>query len=69
MKKDTKVAQVAIMQIREERTHVRRAVARKEAKDKRKVAREKTEHVGLVVAKQDTLQRGVKRMATRICTP
>ena len=33
-----------------------------------KVAREKTGHVGLVV-KQDTLQRGVEREATQMCTP
>ena len=46
------------MQIAEGSTHVRSAVARKEAKDNRIVAREKTEPVGLVV-KQDTLQRGV----------
>ena len=42
-KKDTKVAKVAKvakMQTREERTHGRRAVARKEAKDKRKEAKE-----------------------------
>ena len=35
---------------------------------KKKVAREKTEHVGLVV-KQETLQRGVERTATTTCTP
>ena len=46
------------------RTHVRRAVARKEAKSKRKVAREKPEHVGRV-ARQDTLQRGVEKVATK----
>ena len=51
------------MQITEARTHGRRAVARKEAKGKRKVAREKSEHVGFVV-NQDTLQRGVVRAAT-----
>ena len=39
-KKDTEVAMMG------ERTHGRRAVARKEAKGKRKVAREKQEHVG-----------------------
>ena len=41
-KKDTKVAKVAQMQVRGERTHGRRAVARKEAQGKRKVVREKT---------------------------
>ena len=40
----------------EERTHGRKAVARKEAKGKRKVARETQERVGLV-ARQDTLRR------------
>ena len=53
---------VVKMQIREERTHGRKTVVRKEAKRKKKVAGEKTEHVGLVV-KQDTLQRGVERAA------
>ena len=43
-------------------------MARKEAKGKKKVAREKTEHVGLVV-KLETLQRGVERTATTTCTP
>ena len=37
------------MQIREDRTHGRRTVVRKEAKGKGKVAREKTELVGLVI--------------------
>ena len=32
------------------------------------MARENTEHVGLVV-KKDTLQRDVEREATQICTP
>ena len=45
MKKDTKVSKVAKMQIREERTHGRRAVARKGAKGKRKAVWEKTERV------------------------
>ena len=43
LKKDTKVAK---MQLRNGRTHDRRAVVRKEAKGKRWVAREKPEHVG-----------------------
>ena len=64
MKKDTKVA---MMQTGEKRTHSRRAVVRNEAKGNRKVAREKTEHVGLV-AKQHTLQRGVERETTKTCT-
>ena len=68
MKIDTKVSKVAKMQIRKERTHDRRAVARKKQRTREKVAREKTEHVGLVV-KQYTLQRGVEREATTICTP
>ena len=50
-------------QIVEERHHSRRAVARKETTKQRKVAREKPEHVGLVV------QRGVKKEATTMCTP
>ena len=41
------------MPIRDERTHGSRAVARKEAKGKMKVARETTEHVGLVVKTGD----------------
>ena len=61
-KKVPKVAKV------EERTHGRKAVARKEAKGKRNVARERPEHVGRV-ARQDTLQLGVERVATTICTP
>ena len=58
----------AKVQIREEGTLGRRAVARKEAKKERKVARETTQHVGFAV-KQDTLQHGVERAATNICTP
>ena len=65
MKKDTKVAKVADMHIREWWIYGRKAVARMEAKDKRKEARE---HVG-IVAKQDTLQCGVERAATTTCTP
>ena len=67
-KKDIKVAKVAKMQIREGRTHGRRAVTRKEAKGKREATMEKTEHVGRV-AKQDTLQRGVERAARKTCAP
>ena len=64
MKKVTKVAKVA----KWERTHGRRAVARKEANGKRNMAREIPEHVGRV-ARQDTLQRGVEKEAPTICTP
>ena len=46
LERDTKVAK---MQIRVERTDGRKAVTRKEAKGKGKVARETTEHVGLVL--------------------
>ena len=49
-----KVAKVAKV---DGRTHDRKAVARKEANGKRKVAREKPENVGRV-ARQDTLQPG-----------
>ena len=52
----------------EGRTHERKAVARKEAKGKRRVTREEPEHVGRV-AKQDTLQPGARKEATTICTP
>ena len=55
-----RVAKAARM---EERTPDRKAAARKEAKDNRKVAREKPERVGCA-ARQDTLQLG----ETRICT-
>ena len=60
-----KVAKVAKM---EGRTHERKAMARKEAKGKRRVAREKPEHVGRV-ARHDTLQPGARQEATAICTP
>ena len=43
-------------------------LARKEAKGKRKTARENTEHVGPVVT-QNTLQRGVERAGTKVCRP
>ena len=43
-------------------------MARKEAKGKRKVAREKPEHVGRA-ARQDTLQPGARMEATNICAP
>ena len=49
MQKDTKVAKVAKIHIREERNNGRRAVARQEAAGKGKDAREETGHVGLVV--------------------
>ena len=68
LKKDPKVAKVARVQLRKGRTHDRRAVVKKEAKGKRRVAREKPEHVGRV-ARQATLQRGVEREATKTCTP
>ena len=51
----------------EERTRGRKAVARKEAKGRRKVAKEKRGHVGRA-ARQDTLQLGAGKEATRICT-
>ena len=52
----------------EERTHGRRAAARKEAKGKRKVARENPERVGRV-ARQDTLQLGAGKEETKIFSP
>ena len=57
-----KVAKVART---EERTHGRRAAARKEAKGKRKVAREKPQRVGRAV-RQDTLQLGVEKEEIKI---
>ena len=51
-----------------ERTHGRKAVARKEAKGKREVAREKPEQVGRV-ARQDTLQHGAGKEAATNCAP
>ena len=62
---DTKVAKVAKMG---ERAHGRRAVARKEAKGKRKVAMEKPENLGRV-ARQATMEHGVEKEATTFCTP
>ena len=64
----TRVAKVATMQIREERTNGRRTGTGKEAKDKSKEATETAERVGRV-QKQDTLQRGVHRKATKTCVP
>ena len=61
-----KVAKVTKMQLRKGRTHDRRAVVRKEAKGKRRVAREKPEHVGRV-ARQATLQRGVDEATDGRC--
>ena len=55
------LAKVARM---EERTHGRRAAARKEAKGKRKVARENPERVGRV-ARHDTLQLGAGKEETK----
>ena len=52
----------------EGRTRGRKAAAGKEAKGKRKAAREKPEHVGRV-ARQDTLQLRARMEATTICTP
>ena len=51
----------------EERTHGRRAAARKEVKGKGKVARENPERVGRV-ARQDTLQLGAGKEETKIYT-
>ena len=59
------MAKVAKM---EGRTHGRRAVARREAQGKGRVAREKPDHVGRA-ARQATLQRGVEKEASNICTP
>ena len=50
------------------RINGRKSVARKGAKGKRKVAREKPERVGRV-ARQNTLQHGAGKEATHICTP
>ena len=61
MRKVTKEAKA------EERARGRKAVAGKEAKGRRKVAKEKREHVGRAV-RQDTLQLGAGKEATRICT-
>ena len=60
-----RVAKAARM---EERAPGRRAVARKEAKDKRKVARETAGRVGFV-ENQETLHNGVKMEATKTCAP
>ena len=46
----------------------RKAVARKEAKGKKKVAREKPERIGRVT-RQDTLQHGAGKVPTTFCTP
>ena len=47
-RRDAQAAKVVMMQIWEETTHCRRAVARKEAMEKRKVAKETAECVGTV---------------------
>ena len=52
----------------EERTIGRKAVARKEAKGKRKAVREKPERVGRA-ARQDTLQLGAGKEEARTRTP
>ena len=52
----------------EERTRGRRAAARKDEKNKRRVAKENPEHVERA-AKQDTLQLGVEKEETKIHTP
>ena len=52
----------------EERIRGRRAVARKEEKDKTRVAKEIPEHVGHVV-RQDTLQHGAEKEETKLFTP
>ena len=51
----------------EERTRGRKAVVRKEAKGRRKVAKEKRGHVGRA-ARQVTLQLGAGKEVTIICT-
>ena len=45
-----------------------RALARKEARSRRMVAREKAEHVGRV-SRWASLQRDVEKVVTKICTP
>ena len=52
----------------EEKAHGRKAAARKEAKDKRRVAKVKTGRAGRV-ARQDTLQLGAGKEERIICTP
>ena len=52
----------------EGKAHGRKAVARKEAKDKRRVAKVKTGRAGRV-ARQDILQLGVGKKERRTCTP
>ena len=52
MASDTMVPKVAKMQFREARTHGRRAVARKEAKGKKKVARAIAKRLRLVAKKR-----------------
>ena len=52
----------------QERIHGRKAVAREEAKEQRKVAKETAEHVGNV-APQDTLQLFAQMDVTRTCMP
>ena len=52
----------------EERIRGRMAAARKEEKDKKRVAKENSEHVGRA-ARQDTLQLGVEKEETKNYTP
>ena len=58
----------AKMQFVEERVHGRKATARMEAKEQRKVARATAGPAGHV-SKQDTLQPRVQKAATRTCMP
>ena len=57
---------MARVHIAEDRVRGRKATARVEAKTQRKVARATAERV-VLVAKQDTLQRGATREATQTC--
>ena len=59
-----RAAKAAMM---EERTLFRKAVARKEAKGKRKAARETPERAGRA-ARQDILQLGAGKEEARTCT-
>ena len=69
LKKETKVAKVAKMQIREETTHGRQVVARKEAEDKRKVARVTAERVGLAFKQTGRIAASCRKDGKKTCTP
>ena len=61
-------AQLAQIEIADERVHGREATARKEAQAQRKVAKATAGHAGRV-AKQDTLQLRVLKAAMGTCMP